>query len=69
MCQAAGAESRSSRYAAPDGDDEGRRPGAGGRAGVSDEDRRGFDPRNLLWALVLAAACAALVRVFFFTHS
>jgi hypothetical protein len=54
---------------ASDGDDGGRRRGAGGRAGVSDEDRRGFDPRNLLWALVLAAACAALVRVFFFTHS
>jgi hypothetical protein len=35
---------------------------------VSDDHRRGFEPRNLVWALVLAAACAALVRVFFFTH-
>jgi hypothetical protein len=28
----------------------------------------GFDPRNLVWAAVLAAACAALVWIFFFSH-
>jgi hypothetical protein len=49
-------------------DDDGRRRGAGDGRGASDDHRRGFDPRNLVWALVLAAACAALVRVFFFTH-
>ncbi len=27
-----------------------------------------FDPRNLVFALALAAACAGLVHVFFFTH-
>jgi hypothetical protein len=47
-------------------DDDGHRRGGDG-AGERDH-RRGFDPRNLVWALVLAAACAALVRVFFFTH-
>jgi hypothetical protein len=29
---------------------------------------RRFDPWNLVFALALAAACAGLVHVFFFTH-